>query len=106
MQKLEKNAQAWAVTAWRLRDGLVVYRGAAGIWDESFDDAEVLTVRDAADKALESAQADEKARVVVGPYLIQVIEEDGAPAPMSVRERIRAKGPTVRTDLGKQAARP
>jgi Protein of unknown function (DUF2849) len=104
VQKLEKYAQAWGVTGWRLRDGEVVWRAADGHWVERFDDSEVLSVREAADAALEAAQADEKARIVIAPYLFQVVEEDGHPVPMSVRERIRAKGPTVRLDVGKQAA--
>jgi hypothetical protein len=105
MQKLEKSAQAWAITAWRLRDGEVVFRRADGSWAERFAEAEVLLAKDAADAALAGSAADVKARVVVNPYLFEVAEEDGHAAPKSVRERIRAQGPTVRPDLGKQAAR-
>jgi hypothetical protein len=42
---------------------------------------------------------------VLGVYLFEVVEADEqAFAPASVRESIRAKGPTIRLDLGKQAA--
>ena len=34
--------------------------------------------------------------------IVQV--EDGKRIPVTIRERIRSLGPTVRTDLGKQAA--
>ena len=106
MQKLEKSAQAWAVTAWRLKDGEVVYRREDGSWGEGFEDSEVLLSKPAADGALAEANEHVKARIVVGAYLFEVVEEAGHPVPASVREKIRAKGPTVRLDLGKQAARP
>ena len=41
--------------------------------------------------------------MVVGPYLMDVAAENGVPRPISNREVIRARGPTVRLDLGKQA---
>src|SRR5262245_32991140 len=104
MQKLEKTAQAWAVTAWRLRDGEVVYRGTDGAWAESFATAEVLTSKLVADAALAKANEDVAAQIVVAAYLFEVVEDEGQTVPASVREKIRAKGPTVRLDLGKQAA--
>jgi hypothetical protein len=39
----------------------------------------------------------------VAPYLFDVREAAGRTVPVKVREAIRAAGPTVRTDLGKQA---
>jgi hypothetical protein len=42
-------------------------------------------------------------REVVGPYLFDVRLEDGLAVPVKVREAIRAAGPTIRPDLGKQA---
>ena len=105
MQKLEKNAKAWAVTASRLTRGDVVYQHADGSWAESFDDAAVYHTKLEADAALARAGKDVEARLVVAAYLFEVAEEDGNAVPASVREKIRAKGPTVRPDLGKQAAR-
>ena len=41
---------------------------------------------------------------VLEPYLFEAIEDEAVGfRPVSVREIIRAKGPTVRLDLGKQA---
>ena len=40
---------------------------------------------------------------ILDPYLFEVAECDSGFKPVSVRENIRANGPTVRTDLGKQA---
>jgi len=40
---------------------------------------------------------------VVGVYLFDVRVQNGAIVPVKIREAIRAAGPTVRRDLGKQA---
>ncbi len=104
MQKLEKNAKAWAVTAVHLRSGDVLYARADGSWAERFDDAEVYYTKPDADAALARANKDVEAQLVINPYLFEVAEQDGLAVPASVREKIRAKGPTVRLDLGKQAA--
>jgi hypothetical protein len=40
---------------------------------------------------------------VIGPYLIEVTRAASGARPVSHREAIRARGPTVRPDLGKQA---
>ena len=45
----------------------------------------------------------EQAIRVIDPYLIEVTLDGAAPRPVSNREAIRAQGPTVRLDLGKQA---
>jgi hypothetical protein len=42
-------------------------------------------------------------RVVVDPYLFAVNVENEKIRPLGRREEIRAGGPSVRTDLGKQA---
>jgi hypothetical protein len=102
MQKLEKSAESWALTAWRLGDGEVLYRMAPGAWSERFADAAVFSTRDAADTALAQAAEDVREQRIVAPYLFAVEAAGGVPA--SVRERIRARGPTTRLDLGKQAA--
>ena len=40
---------------------------------------------------------------MVNPYLFEVREENGKVRPVKEREIIRALGPSVRTDTGKQA---
>jgi hypothetical protein len=90
-----------ALTANRLADGEVVF-WKDGAWVERFADAEVF----ADDTTAEAAEAHAKAeiRVAVDPYLIDLIDADGGPAPLSYRERLRALGPTNKPDHGKQAA--
>jgi sulfite reductase (NADPH) hemoprotein beta-component len=45
----------------------------------------------------------EEDQLVVGPDLIEVNVSEGAVVPVKMREAMRAKGPSIRTDLGKQA---
>ncbi len=40
---------------------------------------------------------------VVDAYLIEVAQEEGRLRPLKLREYLRTVGPSVRTDLGKQA---
>ena len=82
----------------RLSDGLVVFRAGDGAWVESIDDG--LLIRDDADagEALEAAQADEVANLVIDPNLIPVTEHNGTRRPDHIREAIRAAGPTIVVD--------
>ncbi len=91
------------VTANRLDDGLVVYLNGSG-WSERIDDARVARAEEDAAALLAEAEGPGQAVRVVGPYLIEVTCDEGAvPRPVRHRETIRARGPTVRPDLGKQA---
>jgi hypothetical protein len=49
------------------------------------------------------ANADIEARLVVGVYLMDASKDGGGVKPLRMREIIRAAGPSVRLDLGKQA---
>ena len=41
---------------------------------------------------------------IVDPYLVEVeINAEGAPVPRHYREALRTRGPSIRSDLGKQA---
>jgi hypothetical protein len=51
-----------------------------------------------------TAKREEAARRVVGPYVIDADAGPHGPVPLYIKERIRAAGPTVRRDLGIQAA--
>ena len=91
------------ITANRLTDGEVLYLTATGGWSESIVSAQVAHTADEENRLLETAEQAVETLVVIGPYAMPVAEADGAPLPLSQREKIRAKGPTVRLDLGKQA---
>lgn len=90
------------LTANRLVDGDVLY-WKGGDWVLTLIDGDVFTEPKAADAALAAAQAYVTGNVVVSPYLFDVKLVGGVIKPVKEREIIRAAGPTVRTDLGKQA---
>ena len=91
------------LTANRLRDGDVVYWRADG-WVQAFGEADVFAADADAKAALATAQKSVAENAVVNPYLFDVRNEEGGITPVKERELIRAAGPTVRGDLGKQAA--
>ena len=93
------------LTANRLRDGEVVYLTADASWSESLQDAVVSDQPGDQDQLLASGAEAEARCQVIGAYLMAVGRGDGQGwHPMSQRELIRMRGPSVRDDLGKQAA--
>jgi hypothetical protein len=90
-----------AITANGLRDGEAVF-WAKGQWVKTFGEAELFAAHEAADAALAAARA--QPDIVVDAYMIDVVLDDGLPVPTAYRERVRALGPTIHPDLGKQAA--
>ena len=89
---------AQMLTANRLIEGTVVYWHDGG-WVETLEQGDVFNEAAAAEAALTAAKAFVARNAVVAPYLFEV--KDGRP--VKEREIIRAAGPSVRTDLGKQA---
>ena len=89
------------LTANRLRSGEVVYWRHSG-WVEQFAEAEIFMKPADAELALTHARQFVADRTVVNPYLFPVEIGDGL-QPVEEREIIRAAGPTVRADTGKQA---
>ena len=81
-----------ALTANRLTDGEVVF-WKNGQWVERFADAELWADDDPAGLEAEG-HAKTQIKVVVEPYLIDLMESEGLWAPVSYRERIRALGPS------------
>ena len=102
-QHSAKGARFQAVTANRLTDGEVVYLSADNLWVEEFATAEIADGPEAADALLARAMPADFELSVLEPYLFEVLQDGVAFKPASVREVIRAAGPTVRLDLGKQA---
>ena len=86
------------VTAQRLRDGTVVYLGSAHAWVDSVEAAIPMTRPDA-DAALEWLRLPENQLEVVDAYAVPIAASEGAIVPLKIRERIRARGPTVLPEL-------
>lgn len=93
------------ISANRLGDGIVVYLTANGDWNERIDQARVTDGKEQGEAALDFVSGAVEACNVVDPYLIDIDDSDGERRPTLNRELIRAQGPTVRLDIGKQAAR-
>lgn len=92
-----------AVTGNRLRDGAVVYLTDDNQWSERFSDAARFDDVAAKD-VLATAQ---KRRIEIADAYIIDIDDEGAHSGRTViRESIRTRGPTVRSDLGYQASTP
>ena len=93
---------AQVMTANRLLDGEVVFLGTRG-WVEDIAAANVAATAEEA-KALDALGSQGVAvNEVVDAYLIDVAVEEGRVRPLKLREYLRTVGPSVRTDLGKQA---
>lgn len=83
------------VTANLLGSGQVVYLTWDGGWSEQVADSFISGSQEENDWLLDIAKRAAEARVVVDPYLVDVVERDGAAWPVQYRERIRAAGPTI-----------
>jgi predicted NAD/FAD-binding protein len=82
------------ITANRLADGAVVYRGAGGGWTTRLDEAAVASSAAAAKELLTAAADDDVG--AVGAYAAPVqLADDGTLRPGNLRELIRVGGPTV-----------
>jgi hypothetical protein len=90
------------LTANRLQLGEVAYWNGSTGWVPHLADAQVFSGADA-EAALKAAAEWVSKGEVVAPYLFDVRIEAEAIVPVKVREAIRAAGPSVRRDLGKQA---
>ena len=91
------------ITANRLIDGRVVFFTAGNGWDVDVAHARVHADQSTVDADLVLANADVDARKVVEPYAIVVEVVDGRPVPKTLRERIRAGGPTIPSDFSEVA---
>ena len=97
--------KATAITANRLLDGFVIYLTADGGWSERLADAAVAATPAELDALQAVAERDARAGRVIGPYAFDVEPGPGGPEPVGQRETLCTLGPSVRTDLGYQAAR-
>lgn len=100
---MAKRKHPQVITANRLSDGMVVYLAADRSWTEHFHEAHAVALDEDLDPWLDHGAREIAARHVVDVYPFDVALDGTVPQALSARERIRAAGPTVRLDLGKQA---
>ena len=91
------------ITANRLLDGEVVWLDKNGDWAPDLAAALLLDDRQDIAAALALAARAVANREIVDPYEVDVMVEGGCLSPQRLRERIRAVGPTILPELGKQA---
>lgn len=83
------------ITANRLSDGRVVWLAVDGHWVEDIAASAVLAEQSAVEAALARSNPAVSEREVVEPYATDVEVVGDRVVPKSLRERIRAEGPTV-----------
>ena len=88
------------VTAWLSTTGRVVYLTKARDWSEDLSDAEVMTGQGANDVLAWAAGDQTRA---TDPYFMQVTPDGKVAGRETIRETIRATGPTTHRHFGKQA---
>ncbi len=88
------------VTANRLADGLVIYLTRDGGWSEDIARARIAETDDETKALLDEAEKSIRERTVTAVYEMKVAVKDGVPAPVSVREKIRALHETTLTKDG------
>jgi hypothetical protein len=87
----------------RLFDGEAVWFSTEQGWVKRIAEAEIALDKEAEERLASAGQAGKRDNQIVDPELIDIEIVDGAVRPIRLRERIRAAGPTIRPDLGKQA---
>jgi hypothetical protein len=91
-------------TANRLRDGMVLWLTKDARWSETVADARIYEGA-AIEEGRAAALEWERRQEVVGSYPVDVAVTEAGPAPLSVRERVRAQGgPSTQYGLAERAA--
>jgi Protein of unknown function (DUF2849) len=83
------------ITANRLADGTVVYVGRDGAWAERLNQATIFASKAEAEAGLVLAQNDAKRNLVVEPVVVEVTGDASGLRAVTLREAIRALGPTI-----------
>jgi hypothetical protein len=83
------------ISANRLADGIVVYAGRDGSWSERLSQAKVFASKAEAEAGLLIAQNDAKRNLVVEPVVVEVTGDASGLRAVTLREAIRARGPTI-----------
>jgi hypothetical protein len=88
---MAKTFNPAVLTANNLAEGHSVFLAAEG-WSRRIDAALVALTPEQAEELAALGNRFVDANEIVGPYLVDVSLDDGAPVPLARRERIRAAG--------------
>src|SRR5512134_1622069 len=91
------------LTANRLSDGVVIYFTGSGTWSEWIAESKIASDASASAALLAEGLDAAGGQLADSPYLIDVATVGGDLRPLRYREHLRASGPSVHRDLGKQA---
>jgi hypothetical protein len=83
------------ISANRLTDGIVVYADLDGLWSERLSQAKIFAAKAEAEAGMLIAQNDAKRNLVVEPVVVEVTEDAGGLRAVTLREIVRARGPTI-----------
>jgi hypothetical protein len=83
------------ISANTLARGLVVFYGAGGAWVEDIAQATVYHDKAAAEAGLAAAKLDEARARVVDAFLVDQKDDADGRAALTLRDAIRAYGPTI-----------
>ncbi|HEY1736487.1 MAG TPA: DUF2849 domain-containing protein [Methylovirgula sp.] len=84
------------LSANRLRDGIIVYLSPSGDWRPQIGEAALFSSKEASEAALAKAHAAVAANLVIDPLIVDVTESPKGRTALSLRNSIRALGPTVK----------
>jgi Protein of unknown function (DUF2849) len=93
------------VSANRLTDGTVAYLDADGNWVASLAEARILTTKDEEAAALAKAESAVRDNLVLDPLVVEIAQTPRGWQAKSLRNTIRAAGPTVKYATAPEAAR-
>ena len=83
------------ISANRLTDGLVVYLGAYGEWVTDIAAATVFDTEEGREAAKAKAQHALTANFIIDPLVVDITDGGGARRATTLRNTIRAQGPTI-----------
>jgi hypothetical protein len=83
------------LSANRLRDGIIVYLGPHEDWVTGIDDAALFTTEAASEAATARARHALAANEIVDPIMVEVTQDGDERRATTLRNAIRALGPTV-----------
>ncbi len=96
MSRKSQKPTHFLLTANDLLNGDVVFWGQKAAWTQDFTDALVVSDENAEKKLVEIGQKEEKNNIVVGAYIVPLIQEqEGQFKPVELRELRRCEGPSI-----------